>query len=121
MAICLVKKHHIYFSTGEDLPVARVMPNLIVSYGDSARLYCNLTHKNNKITTPIDKVTYLKNNEPVKVTNDVTQPLIIHSVRAREAGKYECRIVVLLHSQKPYEVISSSADLHSKSWEGCWK
>ena len=106
--------------TGEDLPVARVIPNLIVSWGDSAKLYCNLTRKNNEITAPIDKVTFLKDNNPVKITSDVTQPLNLHSIRSRDGGNYVCRIRVLLHSeeQHPYSVTSSPAYLHSKNWVG---
>ena len=94
--------------------MARVIPNMTVSYGDSAKLYCNLTHENNKLTTPIDTVTYLRNNDPVKRTNDVNQPLILNSVRVRDGGNYRCRIVVLLDLRKPYEVISSAAYLHGE-------
>ncbi|KAL9986542.1 hypothetical protein ACROYT_G000709 [Oculina patagonica] len=98
----------------EDLPVARVIPNLTVSWGDSATLYCNLTHKNNEMTTPIDKVTYLRGNNTVKITNDVTQALILPSVKSRDGGDYVCRIRVLLHSNSrfPYYVTSSPAYLH---------
>ena len=103
---------------GDDLPVAHVIPNVTVSYGDSVRLYCNLTHKNNEKTTPIDKVTYLRGNKPVKVTSDVTQALIFNSVRVRDGGNYVCRIRVLLHSLKPYDVTSSPGYLHSKQWVG---
>lgn len=103
---------------GDDLPVARVIPNVTASYGGSVRLYCNLTHKNNEKTTPIDKVTYLRDNNPVKVTNDVTQALIFNSVRVRDGGNYVCRIRVKLHSHKPYDVISSPGYLHSKQWVG---
>lgn len=98
----------------DDLPVARVIPNVTASYGDSVRLYCNLTHKNNEKTTPIDEVTYLRDNNPVKVTNDVTQALIFHSVRVRDGGNYVCRIRVKLHSHKPYDVISSPGYLHMR-------
>jgi len=96
----------------EDLPVARVIPNVTVSYGDSVRLYCNLTHKNNEMTTPIDTVTYLRGNNTVKITNDVTQALIFNSVRASDGGNYVCRIRVLLHPQVPYYVTSSPGYLH---------
>ncbi|KAL9986540.1 hypothetical protein ACROYT_G000706 [Oculina patagonica] len=96
----------------EDLPVARVIPNVTLSWGDGVKLYCNLTHKNNEMTTPIDKVTYLRGNSPVKITNDVTQALILPSVRSRDGGNYVCRIRVLLHSRVPYEVTSSPAYLH---------
>ena len=94
---------------GEDLPVARVIPNVTVSYGDSVRLYCNLTHKNNEKTTPIRSVTYLRGNNPVKTTSDVTQALIYNSVRIRDGGNYVCKIRVLLHSLVPYDVTSSQA------------
>lgn len=117
--LLLSDKQRIYNFTGEDLPVARVIPNVTVSYGDSVRLYCNLTHKNNERTTPIDKVTYLRGNNPVKITNDVTQALIFNSVRVSDGGNYVCRIRVLLHSRVPYNVTSSPGYLHSKQLVGC--
>ena len=101
--------------------MARVIPNQTVSWGDSAKLYCNLTHKNNKNTAPIVKVTYLKNSRPVKITNDVTQALILPSVRSGDGGNYVCKIQLLLHSRAQYEVTSSPAYLHSKNLAGCHK
>ena len=100
--------------------MARLIPNITVSYGDSARLYCNLTHNNNKQTTSIKKVTYLKNGKHVKTTTDVNQPLILNSVGAREGGEYRCRITVYLKSLELYDVTSSAAYLHGKyKNEGC--
>ena len=112
-----IDKPRIYNFAGKDLPVARVIPNVTVSYGDSVRLYCNLTHKNNESTARIDKVTYLRGNKPVKITNDITQALIFNSVRVRDGGNYVCKIRVLLHLQ-PYDVTSSPGYLHSKQWVG---
>lgn len=98
--------------------MARIIPNVTVSYGDSIRLYCNLIHKNNEATTPIHKVTYLRGNSPVKITNDVTQALIFNSVRVRDGGNYVCKIQVLLHGLISYDVISSPGFLHGKQWVG---
>lgn len=102
----------IHVTAVEDLPVARLIPNITVSYGDSARLYCNLTHDNNEQTTPIKKVTYLKNGKHVKTTTDVNQPLILNSVGTREGGDYRCKITVYLKSLEAYDVTSSAAYLH---------
>lgn len=102
----------IHVTAVEDLPVARVTPNITVSYGDGARLYCNLTHKNNEQTTPISSVTYLRNDERLKITTDVNQPLILSSVDARDGGDYLCRITVLLKNMEHYDVTSSAAYLH---------
>ena len=100
--------------------MARLIPNITVSYRDSARLYCNLTHDNNEQTTPIKKVTYLKNGKHVKTTTDVNQPLILNSVGAREGGDYRCKITVYLKSLQPYDVTSSAAYLHGECKnEGC--
>lgn len=111
----MTDKPNIYQFAVEDLPVARVIPNVTVSYGDSVRLYCNLTHKNNELTAPIDTVTYLRGNNTVKITKDITQALIFNSVRVRDGGNYVCRIQVLLHSRSfPYHVTSSPGYLHSK-------
>ena len=100
--------------------MARLIPNITVSYGESARLYCNLTHNNNEQTTPTKKVTYLKNGKHVKTTTDVNQPLILNSVSARDGGEYRCRITFYFKSLEPYDVTSSAAYLHGKCKnEGC--
>lgn len=56
---------------GDDLLVVCVILNVIVLYGDSVRLYCNLIYKNNEKIIFIDKVIYLRDNNLVKVINDV--------------------------------------------------
>lgn len=97
----------------EDLPVARVIPNMTVSYGDTARLYCNLTHKNNETTTPIEKVTFLKNGRPVRQTNDIMQPYILADIESRDGGNYGCLITVFLRTFQPYNITpTSTAYLH---------
>ena len=96
--------------------MARVTPNLTVSYGDQVRLYCNLTHKNNKMTAPINKVTFLKNDIPVKQTHDVSQPLILADVTSRDGGTYGCRLLVLLHKLQPYNITTTTtAYLHGRN------
>lgn len=81
---------------------------MTVSYGDMARLYCNLTHKNNEKTTPIEKVTFLKNGLPVRQTNDIMQPYILADIESRDGGNYGCLITVLLYSLQPYNVTPTS-------------
>jgi len=111
-----LKELIILLITGEDLPVARVVPNMTVSYGDKVKLYCNLTHKNNEKTTPIEGVTFLKNDIPVKYTSDVTQPLILPNVTARDGGNYGCKIMVKLNREQPYNIAPTmTAYLHSKN------
>lgn len=88
---------------------------MTVSYGDMARLYCNLTHKNNETTTPIEKVTFLKNGLPVRQTNDIMQPYILADIESRDGGNYGCLITVLLHSLQPYNITpTSTAYLHGE-------
>ena len=99
---------HCFFS-GEDLPVPRVVPSQTASYGDNIRLHCNLTHKGNPSTTPITQLTYLKDGRPVKITNDVEDPLIFTDVRAEDGGNYTCRLLVLLYRQMPYNVTGAAA------------
>jgi len=111
-----LKELIILLMTGEDLPVARVVPNVTASYGDKVQLYCNLTHKNNEQTTPIERVTFLKNGIPVKYTSDVTQPLILPNVTARDGGNYSCKILVKLDRKQPYNIAPTmTAYLHSKN------
>ena len=107
------------FFKGEDLPVARVIPNKTASYGDMVRLYCNMTHKNNESTTPITKVTFLKNDIPVRQTHEITQPLILAGVTPSDGGVYSCQISVLLSNVQPYNVTpTTTAYVHGKS---AWK
>ena len=72
------------------------------------------------MTTPIKNVTFLKNDHPVRQTNDITQPYILADIVPRDGGNYRCLITVLLHNVQPYNITpTSTAYLHGEREYTC--
>ena len=99
----------------EDLPIASVVPNNTVTYGDTVNLYCSLTHKNNEATVTISKAIFLKNGIPVMSTNDLKEPLIVANVTGKDGGKYACFLSVMFYKEHAYNITPTvTAYLHGK-------
>lgn len=100
----------------EDLPIASVVPNNTVTYGDTVNLYCSLTHKNNEATVTISKAIFLKNGIPVMSTNDLKEPLIVANVTGKDGGKYACFLSVMFYKEHAYNITPTvTAYLHVRA------
>ena len=114
---------YIYVVTflGNEIPKVVVSDVGVLQHNDDVTLICNLTERGNQASTPLKRISWLKDGvllESVRNPNpedlrDMLGPLKIKDVGVRDGGKYTCLLEVLLRNFKEYNVTAHTV-IHSK-------
>ena len=106
---------------GREIPKIVVSDIGVLQHNDDVTLICNLTERGNQATTPLKRISWLKDGvvlESLRNPNpedprDTLGPLKIKEVGVRDGGKYTCLLEVRLRNIREYNV-SDDTVIHSK-------
>jgi len=101
---------------GNEIPKVVVPDVGYVEENDDVTLTCNLTERGNQASTPLKRISWLKdgvvldsvrNPDPAD-PRDMLSPLKIKSASIRDEGNYTCLLQVLLRNVIDYDVTAST-------------
>ena len=106
---------------GSEIPKVVVSDSKVLEHDDDVTLICNVTERGNLASTPLKRISWLKDNVVLEtlrnpdpqIPRDTLGPLTIKDVGVRDGGKYTCLLEVLLRNIREYTV-SDSTVIHSK-------
>jgi len=101
---------------GSEIPKIVVPDVGDLEQNDDVTLTCNLTERGDPATTPLKRISWLKdgvvldsvrNPDPAD-PRDMLSPLKIKSANIRDGGNYTCVLQVLLRNIREYNVTAST-------------
>ena len=106
---------------GGEIPKVVVSDSKVFEHDDDVTLICNVTERGNIASTPLKRISWLKDNVLLETLRnpepqnprDRLGPLKIKDVGVRDGGKYTCLLEVLLRNIREYNV-SDNTVIHSK-------
>jgi len=109
--------------TRYEIPRVVVSDIGVLQHNDDVTLICNLTERGNQASTPLKRISWLKDGVVLKsVRNpdprdprDTLGPLTIKDVGVRDGGNYTCLLQVLLRNIREYNVTASTV-IHIAPW-----
>ena len=108
---------------GSEIPEVVVSDISILRHDDDVTLICNLTERGDQASTPVKRISWLKDGVVLKSVRirspnprdptDMLGRLNLKDVGARDGGEYACLLQVLLRNIREFNITASTV-IHSK-------